>query len=479
MPLLKLAYLLTLAVGLFFLRDPWVLGGIAAAQLGLWALWRVPLHFLGRIARRLSIFLAVVALVHAFTQSRGETPSDWRALAFGLEVNVTGLWTALAMGLRVVGLVLASTWVQRSGNPGDLSKALIQARAPKRLAWSIDTTLTLLTAGGGPVGPGPAGAGGGRGGGGGGGGGGGRGGGGGGGGGRRDGAQKKPFTLAQLRRGDFGFLLDLLRSGLERAQAAIRREHPDLSPTLTRDLTIVTGIALAAMGLKMIQVMPGLPIAPGQKNLILLPFFILASAGTRSRLGGLWCAATVGLLSFFLGFGKYGILELGHFLAPGLLVDLLLPLVWGRGWLRWAQMALLGGLLGASRWTAQFLVILLAGDAFSRGGQAAEFRRRRGRPRTPREPIRSWYLLAIYSPDPPVPDRVSGYPLGSRERLPPGAGDRIESYRRRAALGSGRGGGGGGGQEEAEAAGAGRRNRHRDIRAGPAGRTPERRQAGS
>ena len=338
-PLLKLVYLLGLAVVLFFLHDWRVLAAVSGFQLLLWWASRIPASYLVRIARRLAVFVTIVFIVYGATKTRGGGESDWRPLFLGLEVNVEGLWTGLAMGLRVLALILASTWVQRSGAPGDFGRAMVSARIPRGLAYSIDGTLTLLTAEGTAKAGGM---------------------------GRGDGsgsgqAEKKRFTFAQLRRGDFGFLREALARGIDRASVMVRRDHPDLAPERARDLAIVSGISLAAMGLKMIQIMPALPIAPGQKNLVLIPFFLLGSAQTTSRFGGLWCGATVGLLSFFLGFGKWGILEIGHFIAPGLLGDLLLPLVRGRGLLKILQLSLLGALCGAARFAAQFSVILLAG----------------------------------------------------------------------------------------------------------------------
>ena len=117
------------------------------------------------------------------------------------------------------------------------------------------------------------------------------------------------------------------------------------------------------MGLKALQVLPGLPVAPGHKNLLIVPFFLLASALTHGRFGGLWTGLTTGLVSVMLGYGKYGILEVAHFAVPGLMADLLLPLTHRRGprWLRLGEFAVVGALMGAGRFAANFLVIVLAG----------------------------------------------------------------------------------------------------------------------
>ena len=244
------------------------------------------------------------------------------------------------MVLRVLALVLASTWVQRSGSPGDFASALIRVRVPRALAWSVDATLTMLTSDG--VGMRGAGGGGGRGGG--------------------RGKGKRPLTFAQIRKGDFGFLRDLLLRSIERAQAMIAHEHPKISPARARDLAVVTGISLAAMGLKMMQVMPGLPVAPGQKNVLLLPFFLLAAKMTKSRFGGLWAGTTVGLISFLLGFGRWGVLELAHFVVPALLADLALPLVRGRALFRLVQLVAIGAVMGVARFTANLLILVLVGN---------------------------------------------------------------------------------------------------------------------
>ncbi|MCZ6596838.1 MAG: energy-coupling factor transporter transmembrane component T [Planctomycetota bacterium] len=337
-PLAKLVYLLVLAVGLFFLKDPRLVGALAVLQIVLWALSRVDFRLLGRIGRRLAILFVIIGLVYGLRETPGGG-SDWQTV-LGVKINLEGLRRALVFGLRILVLLLASTWVQKSGAPGDFARAMISARVPRSLALSIDATLSLLTVGGG--------------------------GGGGGGGGKGQGKKdKRPITFAQLRSGDFGFLRDLLRRSIDRAQAKLVAEHPDLPERQAHDLALVTGISLAAMGLKMIQVMPGLPIAPGQKNLLLLPFFILASKTTKGRFGGLWCATTVGLLSFFLGYGKYGIFELAQFMVPGLLIDLLLPLIRGRAWWRLTQLCMLGALLGVTRFSANFLVLMLATSEWS------------------------------------------------------------------------------------------------------------------
>ncbi|MCP3916784.1 MAG: hypothetical protein GY711_14605 [bacterium] len=337
-PATKLAYLLLLAVGLFFLREVWALAALALLQLALWKKSDLDFSALLRIGRRLAFFFTILTLSYAFfPTSKSGAEDRWVPLLFAAEVNLTGLGLALTMALRVTALLLASSWVQRSGEPGDFVKGLRTLRLPRSLAFSIDATLSMLTASGG-----------------------------GGGGGRRRKKQAggKVIDFAEIRRGDLSFVRKLLRGSIDRATDRVSGEHKDLSATLARDLAIVSGIALAAMGLKALQVMPGLPVAPGHKNVLLLPFFLFAARNTHSRFGGLWVGTTIGLISFFSGHGKYGILELLHYIVPGLLADLMAPVLHGRGGWRLLQLMVMGAIMGAGRFAANFAIILLTGGKF-------------------------------------------------------------------------------------------------------------------
>jgi len=96
--------------------------------------------------------------------------------------------------------------------------------------------------------------------------------------------------------------------------------------------------------------------------LLIVPLFLFAAHATMMRFGGYAAGTAVGIVSFKMGYGKFGILEIAHFAVPGLLADLLMPLAvaQGRG-ARLVQYALIGVALGLGRFTANLLVIFLAG----------------------------------------------------------------------------------------------------------------------
>jgi hypothetical protein len=345
-PKIKLSYLLLLAILLFTFNQPAIILGLLLLQCGLWASSGLGMRPLRPMFKRLSLFFTLITLSYAFISVGDPSRDQWMALpvmGWELEINLTGLGLALLMCLRVFTLVLASSWVQQSGRPGELVEALTWMKVPRFLAVSVDATLELLS---GEGNGGKKGEGGGK---------------GKGGGKKHRLGERARVTFAQVRRGDLSFVSDLVERGLSRAERHVAEKHPELDARMARDIAVIIGISLAIMGLKMVQVLPGLPIAPGHKNLLMIPLFLLAASLTHGRFGGLWTGLTVGVVSFMLGFGKFGLLEVAQFAVPGLLADLMLPFVRGRGWGRLLQFMIIGAMLGLARFAANFLVIVLAG----------------------------------------------------------------------------------------------------------------------
>ena len=351
----KLVYVLGLAILLFATQLPVALFALLGLQLLLWFGARLSFQQLFRTTYRLRLFFLFIFLSYAFMSTHGQLVDDWRSMSlFGFEpaINLAGLQLAALMCLRVLVLVLASGWMQRSAAPGSLVGAMRMLRLPETLAITVDASLALL-AGDDRGGQGS-----------------GQGSGKGGGQGKGQGkgkdeqrrAKKVPVSWQAIRQGQLGNIGDMFDNALLRAGDYLRKRYPDLGETALRDLTIVLAVSLAVMGLKVFQVLPGLPIASGHKNIIIVPLLLFAAGATHSRFGGLLAGSAVGIVSFLLGYGKYGVLEIAHFAVPGLLADLLMPFMKARS-RRWklAQFALAGLALGLGRFTANLLVIILAG----------------------------------------------------------------------------------------------------------------------
>jgi hypothetical protein len=262
------------------------------------------------------------------------------------------------MVLRVLVVVLASR-VVRAGDERAIALGLRKLGAPDVVATSIDAVLALLGGGG------TAGGGGGR-----------SGGGGGGGGGRgrrRDADAEAAHEVAQegffaslrrIARGDVGPIVDRIERHVGRAERYLDRERDGVredarAASRRRDVTVIVGLSLTMLGIKALKVLPNLPFAPGHKLVILTPLYVVAALETRTRLGATLTGLVMGSVAFLLGDGRYGIFEILKHVAPGILCDLLVPLVAGQGRrpgvLVWA---IVGGLMGLGRFATIFTVTL-------------------------------------------------------------------------------------------------------------------------
>jgi len=345
-PEVKLGYLIGVVFLLVAFPSSLTTLILLALQTALWISCSVGWPPFARIIKRLGVFFLVIGVSYAFF-STGDVQLDrWADLKVGpwmIAVNLAGVSAAILMCLRVLVLVMASVWVQQTGSPGDLVRAFERFGFPRFIAASIDGTIQLASGGGGT--------------------GGGRGGGRGQGREGRDGQNKVSIGFEQVRHGNLTFITDMVERGLDRAEQFVVRANPDLESGQAKDIAIIVGMATAIMGTKLLQILPGIPIAPGHKNVVIIPFLLLASRLSRRRFGGFWTGLTAGVVSVLSGYGQYGILEIAQFAVPGLMADLLVPFVRPSHprWLKFIEFGLVGGLLGIGRFAANVLVILLAG----------------------------------------------------------------------------------------------------------------------
>lgn len=340
---LKLIYLLAMAVLLFAIQQAPLLAALLMVQLFLWARSGLGLAQLWHSIRRLRWFFLLILISYAFVGTGVEAEDRWHGLPVGpwtLQLNLGGLALGGLMCLRVLVLVLTSAWVQKSVPAGALVTGLRRLKVPQTIALVVDAGLELLGSQGGSG----SGKGGGK-----------------GRGGRRHDAPR--IGLREIRQGKLELVRELIRNALARARNFLSERYPDLPGSRLHDLTIILAVCLAIMGLKMMQVLPGIPIASGHKNVLVVPLLLFAAHATHTRLGGFWAGTSVGVLSFLMGFGKYGVLEILHFTVPGLLADLLVPLASARAIsLRLFQFAVIGVIMGLGRFAANFAVIVLAGS---------------------------------------------------------------------------------------------------------------------
>lgn len=348
-PRLRVVYLIAVAVGVFFLRAPWQLGALAASQAVLWLVLKLGVRRLVRQVTKLWGFAAFIVASYALTADDPAT-DRWVPVHLGgftVNLNAVGAITGGLMILRVVCVVLASQ-VARAGDERAIAAGLGKLGVPKIVAASIDAVLALM--------------GGGRGGGGGGGGGGGRGGGRGRDGGGAEEGEREGFwaSVKRLGRGDVAPILRRIDRQIERSEAHL--EGHDLGPKgklIARDVAVIAGISLTMLGIKALKILPSIPFAPGHKLVILTPLYIVASVKTKSRIGATLTGLVMGSVAFLLGDGRYGIFEIVKHVAPGVVCDLLVPLVTRGGKLPGVvTCSWLGGLMGMGRFATIFVVTL-------------------------------------------------------------------------------------------------------------------------
>lgn len=349
-PRLRVLYLAAVAVGAFLVRDARLAGALLGLHVIAWLALRLGARALARRVLKLWGFAAFVTASYALT---AEDPSvdRWLELDLGfarVPLNVGGAAVGGLMVLRVLVVVLASS-VARAGDERAIALGLRKLGAPDVVATSIDAVLALLGGGGG-------------------GGGGGRGGGagrGGGGRGREGTPGAREGFLASLRRvarGDVGPMVDRIERHIGRAESYLERSErrPGADRrAASRDVAIIVGISLTMLGIKALKLLPNVPFAPGHKLVLLTPLYVVASLKTRTRLGATLTGIVMGSVAFLLGDGRYGVFEILKHVAPGILCDLVVPLVvaGGRrpGAIAWS---IVGGVMGVARFATIFTVTL-------------------------------------------------------------------------------------------------------------------------
>lgn len=347
-PRWRVLYLLVIAVGVFVLKEPLGLTGALALQVALWLGLGLGLARLARQISKLWLFsLFIVGSYAAF--SYDPALDRWHALSVlgaTVSVNLTGVTQGALMVVRVLTVVLASQ-VARAGDPRAISAGLTRLRVPALIAVSLDVVLALLGDGRGGGGGGAGGGGRGR---------------------RRRQEGQEPFmaSVKRLAKGDVAPVVERLERQIARASAAVDQSLGEDSAAgagraeLRRDVSVVAGVSLTMLAIKMLKLLPSLPFAPGHKLVLLTPLYIVASLLTRSRFGATLTGLCMGSVAFLMGDGRYGIFEIGKHVAPGLVCDLLVPLMLradgelrsGRWW------SLLGAAVGLGRFATIFLVTL-------------------------------------------------------------------------------------------------------------------------
>ena len=336
---LKVTYLITLSLLLFFIHNKYIIIGLIAFQILIWLFSKISFKPLIKSLIKLKWFFLIIIISYTLLP-----PSD-NAIAttinlhfFTVDIYFSGLTIALLMLSRISLMVMASIWIRLSTSQLGFISALRTFKIPESIAIIIDLSLKQVMTEKKPKH-------------------------------RKTEKAKKPeknkktkITFKELKLNKFKFINTLIEKNIQKSDNLLIQNYPEISQTKRKDILVILTVVVAIMSLKFLQLMPGLPIAPGHKNLLVIPLIILASLSTHMKNGGLAAGFATGIVSFLMGFGKFGIFEVFHFALPGLVSDWLYPLIKNNqgNWLI-VKLAIIGAILGFTRFVANILILLLVG----------------------------------------------------------------------------------------------------------------------
>ena len=304
---LKILGLFALAITAIVSDSWWVLGGLFAVPLAWWvAHRRNPLELVPML-RRTWVFLAFLLL--SFLLIPPETAEPVTVQIGGWTLELSGLLVGARMCLRLLTIIVASLVLRETGRPREMLLGMRQLRLPLPVAQTIDATLTLVAAQ-------RAGRGGRK---------------------RKERRRErrearrsedgpKP-TLRERSRAMAGRLASSFHENIERSAQQIGSSTPDRHISSAPDVVVVTALVVMVMGLKMFKLLPGIPFASGNRLMLVFPLYFAAARYTKSRVGATWMGATLGVVAFLFGEGRFGVLEIVKYLAAGVVLDLFWPLI--------------------------------------------------------------------------------------------------------------------------------------------------------
>jgi hypothetical protein len=368
-PWLLVVYLLAITLVAFFTPDPWkpaVVAALITWQLAVLAwnrqLDRSLIQILARLKFLFMFLIAVNALLPGEAGNQIWKPTSW------LAIDVTGALLGILMSAQILLVVLTTHVVRTIGDERSFINGLRSLRVAPLLAYSLDTTLALLDGSlrkGAGMGRGDGS------------------GGGGGHHGRRnrwlrllrrrkvaDAADTGDALLTEappdgvlalfraLKRRDLSPFVDKINQALH--DAAQHAERLGLSERRAHDVGVIGGVSAAMMAFKLVKVLPGVPALAGMKTVFFIPLYMLAADRTYTRWGATMAGGIMGFIAFLNGDSRYGIFEVLKHLVPGLVIDLVWPLV-RRFQLRFSVLLAVGLLAGAARTSTQFAMVMLLG----------------------------------------------------------------------------------------------------------------------
>ena len=291
-PAFRLLYLILVPIVGFATQDVRVILALFALQIVLWLALRIPFSELSHL-RRVRRFALILLLVFSFFHGK----ADVVLLALGqwsLGFSIAGFSAGLLMMTKLLIMLLAAQIVRSCTSTTEMISGM---RALGMSSDAAEIMNSLLDVGTGQQGDGS-----------------GQGkhrGGGGNGKGKGHGGETGRIDLKSILKGDMASVYARIEH--HRNKIASQFSNSDLA-------SIASSSALIVL-VRFIKIAAGLPIAPGHKNVLIVPFFIVGARTSNTAWPGAKIGFYSGVIHFMSGFGKYGPLGVLQFFLLGAVID--------------------------------------------------------------------------------------------------------------------------------------------------------------
>ncbi len=282
-PVLRIIYILAVSVCIFVFNNIYIVLGLLTLQIALWLSLSIPLKKLKPL-KRIQTFLLVLIFFYTFFHGENDfILFSIKKLKFG--ISYSGFYAGLFMSSKLLTMLLATFVVRFTTSSDQFMIGLRKLGMPKDFSLIIDGILETIESQ-----PKKK---------------------------NKNGKNKgEGISIKSVLKGNFSEITDLINSKLDEARATFANN----------DVAIISAFSLIVTLIRFMKITPGFPIAPGHKNVLIIPFFILASRLTNKRFAGTSIGFLSGIIHFMSGFGKYGPLGILQFALLGLIVDLFMLL---------------------------------------------------------------------------------------------------------------------------------------------------------
>ncbi len=319
-PSIRIIYILVVSVAIFVFNNLWVTLGLLGLQLLLWLILQIPLKKFKPLKKIWGFALALVFFYAFFSGTSDFVLFSIKKWNVEVALSSVGVYTGLFMVAKLVTMLLATFVVRFSTAPQQFMLGLQGLGLSKDFAAILDNILESV---------------------------------------EKDGSKKKgkkkgkegkdSINIKSVIKGNFSGIPELINQRLATAREKFTNS----------DVAIIAAFSMVVTFIRFMKIAPGFPIAPGHKNVLLIPFFILGARLTKRRFTGTAIGFLSGIIHFAAGFGKYGPLGILQFMLMGLVIDLLMLLFKRSNSV--FIFGLIGGVAGLTRVSAEISLAVLLG----------------------------------------------------------------------------------------------------------------------